>query len=219
MKACRNGYLAAALLMSASVATAQSGDTSDTGDTGYHHHEVLQATGVPGDSLYQLELPIETAAGVTVPLSSLRGRPLLVTMFYSHCTSVCPLLTAELQQIERGLAPAARSRVRVLMVSFDAVHDTPTVLKSFAQSHHIDDPRWTVARAAPGDVRVLAAALGIRYRELPDHSFNHSAVISLADQEGVVRARAVGLRAVDAQFLDALRSIATAGAASRPGGE
>ena len=219
MKACRNGYLAAALLMSASVATAQSGDTSDTGDTGYHHHEVLQATGVPGDSLYQLELPIETAAGVTVPLSSLRGRPLLVTMFYSHCTSVCPLLTAELQQIERGLAPAARSRVRVLMVTFDAVHDTPRVLKSFAQLHHIDDPRWIMARAAPSDVRMLAAALGIPYRELPDHSFNHSAVISLADQEGVVRARAVGLRAVDAQFLDALRSIATTGAASRPGGE
>src|SRR5436309_2498484 len=83
-------------LVCASVATAQSGDT------GYHHHGVLQATGVPGDSLYQLELPLETAAGVTVPLSSLRGRPLLVTMFYSHCTSVCPLLTTELQQIERG---------------------------------------------------------------------------------------------------------------------
>ena len=215
MKICRIGYLVA-LLITTSLATAQSSDMRDPGE---HHHEALQATGVPGDSLYQLEIPLETDAGVTVPLSSLRGRPLVVTMFYSRCSSVCPLLTAELQEIERGLAPAARSRVRVLMVTFDAVHDTPRVLKSFAQLHHIDDQRWIVARAAPSDVRMLAAALGIPYRELPDHSFNHSAVISLADQEGVVRARAVGLRAVDAQFLEALRSIAATGVANRPGGE
>ncbi len=183
-----------------------------------HHHAMLEAAEVPGDSLYRLQIPLQTADGKHIALSSLRGQPLLVTMFYTHCTSICPLLTADLQKIDGQLTPDQRTGTRVLMVSFDALRDTPAALKGFEQLHHIDDPRWVVARASAGDVRLLAAALGIRYRELPDHSFNHSAVITLADRDGVVRARAVGLGGADAQFLDTLRSTAAAAPASRPDG-
>jgi len=183
-----------------------------------HHHDMLEAAEVPGDSLYRLQIPLETADGTRIALSSLRGQPLLVTMFYSHCTSICPLLTADLQKIDGQLTPDQRSVTRVLMVSFDAVRDTPTALTGFKQLHHIEDPRWVVARASAGNVRLLAAALGIRYRELPDHSFNHSAVITLADRDGVVRARVVGVGGADAQFLDTVRSIAAAASANRPDG-
>jgi protein SCO1/2 len=34
-------------------------------------------------------------------------------------------------------------------------------------------------------VRAIAAALGIRYRQLPDLSFSHSSVITLLDRDGV----------------------------------
>ena len=89
-------------------------------------------------------------------------------------------------------------------------------LKDFENQHHIADPRWVVTRASANDVRLVAAVLGIRYRELPDHSFNHSAVISLADRDGVVRARAIGVQAVDASFMTTLKSLSAAGSASRP---
>lgn len=214
MRTCVHGYLVAALLAS-SLACAQ---MNGPGDMAQHHHDLLEAAALPGESLYQLTIALESADGASVALSSLRGQPLLVTMFYSHCTSVCPLLTAELQRIDRQLAPDQRRGMRVLMVSFDAVRDAPAALRGFKRLHHIDDPRWIVARASASDVRLLAAALGIRYRELPDHSFNHSAVITLADREGVVRARAVGVGAVDTQFLATLRSITAAGSASRPDG-
>jgi protein SCO1/2 len=92
------------------------------------------------------------------------------------------------------------------MVSLDADRDTPETLRIFKQKHHIEDPRWIVARTATPDVRLLAAALGVRYRELPDHSFNHSAFITLLDQDGVVRARAEGVRAADEAFLRAIQT-------------
>lgn len=215
MKTYIRAYLVGLLTTAASISSAQ---MSGMENMPQHHHQMLEAAEVPGDSLYRLQIPLETADGTSIALSSLRGRPLLVTMFYSHCTSICPLLTADLQKIDGQLTPDQRTGTRVLMVSFDAVRDTPATLRGFKQLHHIDDPRWVVARVSAGNVRLLAAALGIRYRELPDHSFNHSAVITLADRDGVVRARVVGLGGADGQFLDTLRSIAVAGSASRPDG-
>ena len=215
MKTFVRAVMAGLLTTAASISSAQ---MSDMENMPQHHHDLLEAAEVPGDSLYRLPIALVTADGAGIALSSLRGQPLLLTMFYSHCTSICPLLTADLQKIDGQLTPDQRTRTRVLMVSFDAVRDTPAELKGFEQLHHIDDPRWVIARASAGDVRLLAAALGIRYRELPDHSFNHSAVITLADRDGVVRARAVGVQAADSQFLDTLRSIAAAGSASRPDG-
>ena len=164
------------------------------------------ADSIPGTSLYQLPASLETAEGSTIKLSDFRGRPLIVTMFYSHCTSVCPLLTAQLQRLVAKLSPAEQRQLRILMVSFDSVRDTPDVLGAFKAEHHIEDSNWVLARASAADVRALAAALGIRYRELPDHSFNHSALISLADRDGTVRARSSELAAPDDTFVAALRA-------------
>jgi protein SCO1/2 len=125
-------------------------------------------------------------------------------MFYSGCTSVCPLLTAQLQRLVDQLSPADGRQIRILMVSFDAARDTPEALTAFKAEHHIQGGNWIVAHASASDVRALAAALGIRYRELADHTFNHSAVVSFADREGVVRARTSELTSIDHAFVVAV---------------
>ena len=200
------GHLAPVLILTAAVA----GGSKGANATACDHQYTGGATELPGESLYQLPISLETSQGVKMPLSSLRGQPLLITMFYSHCTLVCPLLTTDLQNIDDELTPKERACIRVLMVSFDAERDTPAELKTFAKEHSIHDSRWITARASAGDVRLLAAALGIRYRELPDHTFNHSTVISLADKDGVVRARAIGLKSADAAFMATVRSSSVA---------
>jgi len=176
---------------------------------------VALAAELPGDSLYRLEIPLQTADGTTVALPALRGKPLLITLFYSQCASVCPIVTAQLQNIDRHLTPIARHNLAILMVSLDSDRDSPQALESFRQQHHIDDPRWIVARASAADVRLLAAVLGVRYRELPDQSFNHSAVITLLDRDGAIKARAEGIRAADGAFLQKVQAIA-AGAETSP---
>ena len=162
----------------------------------------------PGDSLYQLEIALQSSDGTSVALSELRGRPLLVTLFYSQCSSVCPMITARLQSIESQITARNRHNVTILMISLDPGRDTPQVLASFKHEHHIEASNWIVARAAAGEVRALAAVLGVRYRELPDHSFNHSAVIALIDRDGVIKARADGVLGADAAFVRQVQSIA-----------
>ena|SRR3569833_1133173 len=75
------------------------------------------------------------------------------------------------------------------MVSLGPNRDTPAVLADSRWRHHIADSRWTFARTSPDNIRLLAAALGVRYRQLPDQSFNHSTRIVLADRDGVIRER------------------------------
>ena len=161
---------------------------------------------LPGDSLYQLPIVLTTSACRAFQLSELRGKPLIVTMFYSRCASVCPLLTARLQHLVNQLSPTDQAQIRVLMVSFDSFLDTPESLTAFVTEHHIQDNTWLVARAPAADVRALAAALGIQYRELADHTFNHTAVISVTDRAGVVRARTEELGDSKGVFLRAIRA-------------
>jgi protein SCO1/2 len=161
---------------------------------------------LPGDSLYQLPIVLTTSTGRSLQLSELRGKPLIVTMFYGNCTGVCPLLTTRLQHIVKKLTPGERARIRVLMVSFDSDRDTPASLAAFASEHAIDGKNWLLARAPAADVRSLAAALRIKYRELADHSFNHSAVFSVTDRDGVVRARTEELADSNGEFLRAVRT-------------
>jgi len=174
---------------------------------GHHQHDDMRAVDViPGDSLYQLSIALQTADDQTVKIADLRGQPLVVTMFYSHCTSVCPLLTAQVQRLVHGLTPTERQQIRILMVSFDALRDTPEALTAFKAEHHMQDTHRIIARASASDVRALAAALGIRYRELPDHTFNHSAVISVTDSDGTVRARTSETTGPDDTFVAAVQA-------------
>ena len=103
---------------------------------------------LPGDSLYRLQIPLQTADGRTVALADLRGKPILITLFYSQCSSVCPMITVQLQNIDRHLTQKARHNLTILMLSLDSDRDTPQALQTFKQDHHIDDPRWIVARAS-----------------------------------------------------------------------
>jgi protein SCO1/2 len=139
-----------------------------------HVHEVApRAAPLPGESLYQLPAELDSAAGGNVTLASLAGTPVVLTMFYASCTSVCPMLTQQMQRIELALEPKHRRRVRFVMISIDAERDTTSSLASFAVQHHIDASRWLIAHVGPADVRAIAAALGVRYRQLPDKTFRH----------------------------------------------
>lgn len=160
---------------------------------------------LPGDSLYQLRIPLVAQDGRAISLDVDRGHPVVISMLYTSCPAVCPLLVAGVQGYEQRLDPAARARLRVLMVSFDPERDTPSRLAQFAQAHHVDLTRWTFAHAAFGDVRKLAALLDIKYRRLPDGDYNHATVITLLDGTGRVLARTEKL-ASDEAFFERLRT-------------
>lgn len=168
-------------------------------------HGAVPTAAPPGDSVYQLSVPLTTSQGKQTSLAALRGQPALITMFYTSCNGVCPMIALTMRRMEEALTPAQRLRTQWLMVSFDPQRDTPRALSEFAQLNQIDRPQWMLARTDEANVRNLAAVLGIRYRPLPDGDFSHSTVIVLLDAQGRIVAHTSNLNQLDADFMRALR--------------
>ena len=130
-------------------------------------------------SVYELPASWRDQAGATRSLSELRGQPVLVAMIYTHCTATCPLAVAELHRIA-----ALDTSARVVLVSLDPQRDDPDRLARYAREHGLDAARWTLLTGSDGDVRELAATLGVRYRRVTPDDLAHSNLITLLDSEG-----------------------------------
>ena len=183
------GFAATALLAMATVASA-----------------AKPAAALPGDSIYQLQLPLTDSNGQTRDWRALRGKPQLVTMFYTSCKFICPLIIESGKAVERQLTPAQQKRLGIVMISMDPARDTPAALKKIADQRKLDGSRWTLASPRAGDVRAVASVLGIRYRLLADGEFNHSSALILVDAEGRILARTekIGSKP-DPEFVSAVR--------------
>lgn len=165
------------------------------------------STPLPGDSLYQLQASLADQAGRTQTWRGLRGKPRIVTMFYSSCPYMCPLIIESGKAIDRALTPAERSRLGFVMVSLDPGRDTPKALSALAAKRGIDTKRWLLLRPAAKDVRPIAGVLGVRFRALADGEFNHTSVLVLLDPEGreLARTETIGSKP-DPEFLKAVRA-------------
>jgi len=147
------------------------------------------APALPGDSIYQLPLPLTDSHGKTADWRTLRGKPQLVSMFYTSCQYICPLIVESGKAVERQLTPAQQARLGVVLISMDPARDTPAALKKVAEQRKLDGKRWTLASPPANEVRAVAAVLGIRYRQLADGEFNHSSALILVDANGRILAR------------------------------
>lgn len=158
------------------------------------------------DSVYNLPVTLTDHLGQTRPLDSLRGRPVIVTLFYTSCQMVCPMIIEAIRANEQRLTAAERAQLAVLMVSLDPERDTVGVLKATADQRRLEAPHWTLARCDAKSVRRLAAVLGIQYRQLPDGDFNHSSTLLLLDREGRIAARTNQIAGADPAFVKKIRS-------------
>ena len=171
----------------------------------------LAAPPLPKDSIYQLDLPLTDSAGRTADWEQLRGKPRLVSMFYTSCQYICPLIVESGKAVERQLTPAQRAKLGVALISMDPARDTPAALKKVVGDRKIDASRWLLASPRSNDVRQVAAVLGIRYRQLADGEFNHTSALVLLDAQGRELARTEKLGGTpDPAFIAAVRKATSA---------
>ena len=169
---------------------------------------VAETKSATSESLYALPVQLVDQHSEAKALDLYRGHPVIVTMFYGSCSNACPLLIESIRATERALPADVRSDVRVLLISIDPKRDTPTALATIAKTRHVDTQRWTLARVDTDDVRLLAAALGVQYRQLPNDEFNHTSVLTVLDRKGALREKTELLGKADAEFVAAVTAAA-----------
>ncbi|GIL02171.1 MAG: hypothetical protein BroJett030_20700 [Alphaproteobacteria bacterium] len=131
--------------------------------------------------------------GRPLSLASLRGKPLVVSLVFTSCATICPITTDHL----RGQILAARRAVghdafNILTFGFDARGDTPAQLAAFANAHQIAGVEgWYVASANAATTAAFLSELGFAFRAAAG-GFEHVTQTTILDAGGKVYRQVYG---------------------------
>lgn len=151
------------------------------------------AAALAARSIYQLDATWTDDGGQPVKLAELRGRPVVLALFFTSCGYACPRIVSDMTRIQATLPPAVRARARFVLVSFDDERDTVPVLHTYREQHELNAANWVLLRGAPGNVRELAAVLGVKYKKDARGMFEHSNLITVLNPEGEIIHQRTGL--------------------------
>jgi protein SCO1/2 len=157
--------------------------------------------GLSDKSLYQVDSVWTNDAGAAVKLTSLRGRPQVVAMFFANCTYACPLLVYHMQQIQAALPESLRDKVGFTLISFDSERDTPAALHAYRLQHSLAEETWTLLQGSADDVLNLAALLDVKFKKDGQGQFLHSNVLTLLDAQGEIVCQQLGLNSDNQQII------------------
>lgn len=144
-------------------------------------------------SIYHLPSDWNTQDGEKISFIDLKGQPLVVVMIYTACKTACPRLVADMRQIEEKTNPAVTRQPRYVLVSIDPLNDSPEKLKQFAQANQMDGEQWLFLQGTEAGVRDFANILSMKYKRIDPIDFSHSNIISVFDDQGVLRYQKEGL--------------------------
>jgi protein SCO1/2 len=153
------------------------------------------------------EFSLTTRDGKRLSLSDLRGKVVAVTCIYASCADTCPILTAKMAGLQARLGPDFGARAAFVSISVDPEHDTPEVLKRYAEGHGAKMAGWAFLTGTPAEIREVARRYGIYYKKMPRGDVDHTFLTSLIDQRGTLRVQYLGVRFDPDELLRDLRSL------------
>ncbi len=124
--------------------------------------------------------------GRRIALADYRGRPLVISLVYTSCSTVCPVTT---QHLLAAVSEARRSlgadRFAVLTIGFDARRDSPQRMAAFASRQGIPASAWQVASGDEATLSTLMREVGFSYQAIAG-GFDHITQTTIVDAEGRV---------------------------------
>ncbi|HNR86205.1 MAG TPA: SCO family protein [Taishania sp.] len=148
---------------------------------------------LPSDSIFNLTSNWQDQNGKDLKLADLRGKTLVVVMIYTTCKSACPILVSDMKKIEKEIDPTVLKDVNLVLVSIDPEHDTPEVLKKFAETRRMTEPHWVFLRSNEDATQEFANVLSMKYKKISPVDFSHSNIISIFNPLGELVVQEEGL--------------------------
>jgi protein SCO1/2 len=136
-------------------------------------------------SLYQLDAKWTNDAGAAVQLASLRGKPVVLAMFFAQCEYACPMLVNDIKRLRAALPDAVREKTQIVLVSFDVERDTPAALRAYRERAGLD-VNWTLLRGDSNAVQELAMLLGVKFKQDARGQFAHSNLMTVLNSDGEI---------------------------------
>jgi protein SCO1/2 len=136
----------------------------------------------PWHERYFPNVELTTHTGAQVRFYDLiKGKKVAIELIYTTCQFACPLETARLAQVQTLLGERMGRDIFFYSISIDPAHDTPAVLKAFAEKYHAG-PGWTFLTGATPDIDVLSKKLGLYSDPDPSNQDGHIPTLLLGNE-------------------------------------
>ena len=113
----------------------------------------------------------------------LKGKIVVIDLIYTHCVNACPLETARSVQVQKMLGDRVGKDIFFYSISIDPKHDTPKVLKEYAQKFHVG-PGWTFLTGKQEDIELVGRKLGLYQDPDPNDPDGHAPTVLIGDEPG-----------------------------------
>jgi protein SCO1 len=142
-------------------------------------------------------LTLQNQLGETVSLDQLKGKVILIDFFFTHCASICPILTHNMRRLQDALRLKDETKrivdtsfVQFLSLTVDPAHDSVPVLKKYADRYGVNSDVWwmlTGPKKTIYDFALNELKLGLQDSVSVDSNFVHTDYIALLDRDRVIR--------------------------------
>ena len=140
-------------------------------------------------------------------LADLQGRPVVVSMIYTSCHHVCPMITEHLARaVDIGREALGEESFAVVTVGFDTAADDPVRMRQYAEVRRIDAPNWYFLSGDESTVAALADDLGFIFFASPK-GFDHLAQTTVLNGDGVVYRQVYGQRFKTPALIEPLKEL------------
>lgn len=126
----------------------------------------------------------------TITNKTYYGKVFLVEFFFTRCTDICIPMNHNLQLIAKQFED--NNDFGIASFSIDPEHDTPAVLKKYAEDYGVTNPNWHFMTGNRDDIRKLSnEGFYLATNEIgdTDKELYHSGLFALIDQNGFIRSR------------------------------
>jgi protein SCO1 len=111
----------------------------------------------------------------------IKGKIVAIELIFTSCEYNCPLETARLAHVQRLLGDRMGRDVFFYSISIDPAHDTPAVLKAYAEQYGAG-PNWLFLTGKPEDIELLSKKLGLYSDPDPADKDGHTPTLLIGNE-------------------------------------
>jgi protein SCO1 len=116
-----------------------------------------------------VELIDQDGKSVHLYTDLVKGRVAALSFIFTTCTTICPLIGANLGRLQTELGPALGKEIALISVSVDPVTDTPERMKAWGAQFGAK-PGWSLLTGAKETVDELLKTVGLYTADIQSHS-------------------------------------------------
>ena len=152
--------------------------------------EPLQYITLNGEAKSVPEFTFLNQDSLFISNEDFKGKVYVAEFFFTSCPSICPIMNKNMKKIETQFG--SRTDFGIASFTIDPKHDTPSVLKEYAEDYDVFSQNWHFLTGDKEAIYTLAnqgfnifASVNPRV----EGGFEHQGYFALIDKDGYIRSR------------------------------